>query len=174
MPAPAAGAPSGTAGAAIVLEYVDAAYDADFFVAVRFATGGTLPRRKSVVAAVEDWLGSLDWPRCHDGERVQYPLPETELAVAEWVIGLRAIPRSPAKRGDREFPTVGIYPGLAAFEEGVMAAVVPTLDEKASKYGQLDAPHVIAAWIMSPLASSVSLPTALVGARVPLESGATR
>lgn len=46
---------------------------------------------------------------------------------------------------DRSLRTVAIYPAFAAFEDSVMAAVVPTLDEKASKYGQLDAPHVIAA-----------------------------
>jgi hypothetical protein len=61
--------------------------------------------------------------------------------------------------------------GFAAFEESAMAAVVPTLDEKASKYGQLDAPHVIAAWVMSPLASGFSLPAALFGAQVPIALG---
>jgi hypothetical protein len=171
VPAPTAGMPSASAGSATVMDHVDAAYDADFFVAVRFATGGTLPRRRAVVAEVEAWLGSLAWSRWHDGERARYPLPETELTIAEWRIGLEAIPRSPAKRGDRNFPTVGIYPAFAAFEEPTMAAVVPTLDEKASKYGQLDAPHVIAAWVMSPLASEFSLPTALFGEAVPLAPG---
>jgi hypothetical protein len=49
-----------------------------------------------------------------------------------------------------------------------------TLDEKASKYGQLDAPHVIAAWVMSPSASESSLPVALFGAETPLAWGIMR
>jgi hypothetical protein len=173
VPAPVAGAPSAAAGAGTVIDYVDAAYDGDFVVAVRFVTGGRPPRRRAVVAAVEGWLGSLEWSRWHDGERIRYPLPETELTVPEWVIGLQAIPRSPAKRGERDFPTVGFHPGFAAFEESVMAAVVPALDEKASKYGQFDAPHVIAAWVMSPLASQFSLPVALFGAEVPIARATT-
>lgn len=171
VPVPRSGAPAGPSGAATVIEYVDAAYDPDFFLAVRFASGGALPRRKAVVAAVERWMRGLSWSQWHDGERAHYPLPETELSVGEWVIGLQAIPRSPAKRGDHAFPTVGGYPGFGAFEEAVMAAITPTLDRKASKYGELDAPHVIAAWVVSPLASAFSLPAALFGARMPLAPG---
>jgi hypothetical protein len=171
VPVPTGGSPSADPGARTVIEYVDAAYDADFFVAVRFATGGAAPRRRAVVTEVEGWLGSLEWSQWHDGENIRYPLPETELMVGEWIIGLQAIPRSPAKRGDSDFPTVGFYPGFAAFEESVMAAVAPTLDEKASKYGRLDAPHVIAAWVMSPFASEFSLSAALFGAQVPIAPG---
>jgi hypothetical protein len=171
VPAPATGSSLGPPAANTVIEYVDAAYDADFLLAVRFATGGTLPKRKAVVAAVEQWLGTLQWSRWHDGKGPRYPLAEIELEVNEWTIGLQAIPRSPETRGERDLPTVAVYPGFGAFVESVMAAIVPVLDEKASKYGSLDAPHVIAVWVMSPIASETSLPGALFGGRVPLAAG---
>jgi hypothetical protein len=171
VPAPSEGAAFGPAGGAAVAEFVDAAYDADFFVALRFMEGRALPRKRAVVAAVEQWLGELDWSRYRDGARILPPLPETELEVGGWTIGLQAIPRSPAKRGDRNFPTVGFYPGFGGVVESAVSAVVPTLDEKTVKYGELDAPYVIAAWVMSPLATSPSLASALFGRRVPLDAG---
>ena len=47
--------------------------------------------------------------------------------------------------------------------ESVIGAIGPTLDEKASKYGDLDAPYVIAAWVMSAVATEESLAQALFG-----------
>lgn len=52
-----------------------------------------------------------------------------------------------------------------------MAAVAPTLDEKANKYGELDAPHLVAAWVMSPFAHEAAMASTLFGTRVPLDPG---
>ncbi len=172
VPVPSEGRLDQPAGAARVTEYLDAAYNPDFFVALRFvAGGGPVPRRKAVAAEVERWLAKLDWQLFHDGSTIQYPLPETEIAIGDWLIGLRAYPRSPAERGDRDAPMVRIFPGLSGWPDAIMAAVAPTLDEKANKYGELDAPHIVAAWVMSPFAHEDALASTLFGARVPLAPG---
>jgi hypothetical protein len=153
VPVPSEGVLNQPLGSAAVTEYIEAARSPDFFLMLRFiAGGGPMPRRKKVIAAVESWLATLRWSDFHDGTRAVPVLPETEVAVDDWVIGLRAHPRSPDGRGDTSAQTIATFPGMAASPDAVMAATVPTLDEKASKYGELDVPHVIAAWVMSPYA----------------------
>jgi hypothetical protein len=172
VPVPQEGRLKQPPGAATVTEYLGAAHSPDFFMGLRFITGGgPVPRRRAVATQVERWLNGLDWELFHDGRTVRYPLPETEIAVGDWLIGLRAYPRSPADRGNRDAPMVRIFQGLSGFPDAIMAAVAPTLDEKASKYGELDAPHVIAAWVMSPFAHEGGLASTLFGTRVPLEPG---
>ncbi len=171
MPTPATGEKQ-PKSVATVLEYVDAAFNPDFYLAVRFVSAGAeTPKRKVVVAKVEQWLAGFRWDDFRDASGMRQPGPEAEVTIDDWVIGLKAIPRSPIARGDRSFPTIGFYPGGAAWVEAVVAATGPTLDEKASKYGDLDAPYLLAAWVMSPLASESSLAYALFGAEVPVELG---
>jgi hypothetical protein len=172
VPVPSEGTLDQPPGSATVTEYVDAADSPDFLLSLRFiAGGGPTPRRKRVIAEVERWLETLSWSDFHDGRRATPVLPETEVAVDDWVIGLRAHPRSPADRGNPNGPTIAVFPGMAAFPDAVMAATVPTLDEKASKYGELDAPHVIAAWVMSPFAHERQVGSALYAADLPLGTG---
>jgi len=172
LPVPSEGRLDQPAGAATVTEYLGAAYNPDFFLALRFiAGGGPVPRRKAVAAEVERWLSELDWQLFHDGSTIQYPLPENEITVDDWLIGLQAYPRSPVDRGNRDAPMVRIFPGISGWPDAIMAAVAPTLDEKASKYGELDAPHVVAAWVMSPFAHEDALASTLFGTRVPLDPG---
>jgi hypothetical protein len=171
-PVPSEGRLNQRPGSATVIEYVEAADSPDFLLALRFvAGGGPTPRRNRVVAEVERWLRTLRWSDFHDGRQAVRIVPETEIAVDEWVIGLRAHPRSPDDRGNRNAPTIGIYPGMAAWPDAVMAATVPALDEKASKYGVLDAPHAIAAWVMSPYAHEHQVCSALFAADLPLKAG---
>jgi len=172
VPAPSEGTLHQPPGSATVTEYIEAARSPDFVLMLRFiAGGGPMPRRKKVIAAVERWLETLSWSDCHDGTQPAPVLPETEVAVDDWVIGLRAHPRSPDDRGDASAPTIAAFPGMAAFPDAVMATTVPTLDEKASKYGELDAPHVIAAWVMSPYAHEHHVYSALHAAELPLDAG---
>lgn len=172
VPVPSEGMLNQPPGSATVTEYIEAASSPDFFLMLRFiAGGGPMPRRKKVIAAVERWLATLTWSHFHDGTRPAQVLPETEVAVDDWVIGLRAHPRSPDGRGDTSAPTIATFPGMAAFPDAVMAAAVPALDEKASKYGDLDAPHVIAAWVMSPYAHEHRVYSALHSAELPLDAG---
>ena len=172
MPTPSTDDDRQPKSVATVLEYVNAAFNPDFYVAVTFVRAGAeTPRRRAVVAAVEKWVAPLRWDDFRDDSGMRQLGPEVELPVRDWVIGLRAIPRPPQTRGDRSFPTVGIYPGMSAWVESVIATIGPALDEKATKYGDLDAPYVIAAWVMSAVATEASLARALFGVALPVDPG---
>jgi hypothetical protein len=66
---------------------------------------------------------------------------------------------------------IGIYPGMSGSPDAVAIAIQPKLDEKANKYGDHDAPYVIAMWAMSAFASDRTAPQALFGIAMPLETG---
>jgi hypothetical protein len=97
MPNPRASRSNESKGSNTVIEYIEAAFDADFSVGVRFVAGsGSVPSKKQVVRDVEGWLSSLSWSDPLDGGiDPRSPRPETELRIRNWVIGLRAWPRSP-------------------------------------------------------------------------------
>lgn len=177
MPSPStADLPAEPKSVRIVLEYVDAAFDPDFFLQVRFVTPGPdTPKKAAVVAATEEWLRHFEWDEWWQGEiSVRYRYPEAELRLRGWVLGLRALPKPPGRRDDPTFPTIGSYPAMGGWPDSVADAMGPKLDQKASKYGDLDAPYVIALWVMSVLASARTAPQALFGIAMPLEPGRHR
>ena len=60
MPNPRAGRSNESKGSKTVIEYMDAAFDPDFSLSVRFVTGsGNVPSKKQVVRKVEGWLATL-------------------------------------------------------------------------------------------------------------------
>ena len=91
-----------------MIEYIDAAFDPDFSLSVRFVAGsGSVPSKKGCTPGVEGWLANLTWndpPAARLDPRS--PPPKTELRVRDWVIGLRARPRPLDRRGDRKLPMI--------------------------------------------------------------------
>ncbi len=173
MPNPRAGRFKGSKGSKTVIEYVDAAFDPNFSVSLRFVAGsGSVPSKKEVVRVVESWLANQTWSDPSDtGLDPRSPRPEAELRIREWVIGVRAWPRPPDRRGDRKFPTIVTYPGMSGYPAAVSAGIRPVLDEKASKYGDLEAPYILAVWVMSPIASESTPAEALFGLTLPIDDG---
>jgi len=173
MPNPRAGRSKESKGSRTVIEYIDAAFDPDFSVSLRFVAGsGSVPSKKEVVRVVQAWLANQTWnDPAEAGLDPRSPHPETELGVREWVIGVRAWPRPPDRRGDRKFPTIVTYPGMSGFPAAVSAGIRPVLDEKASKYGDLEAPYLLAVWVMSPMASESTPAEALFGIALPISDG---
>jgi hypothetical protein len=173
MPNPRAGRSKEAPGASRIFECVDAAFHPDFSLSVEFvAGGGSIPSRHEVVRAVEDWLATLDWDDV-SGARVDSPRPrqETQLGIREWVIGVRAWARPAHLRGDEAFPMIVSYPGMTGFPAAVSAGIRPLLEEKARKYGDLNAPYILAFWVMSPMASETTPAEALFGIEMPLDEG---
>lgn len=173
MPNPRAGRSNESKGAKTVVDYVDAAFDPDFSLSLRFVVGGGgVPSKKEVVREVEGWLANQTWnDPSETGLDPRSPRPETELRIREWVIGIRAWPRPPDRRGDRRFPTIVTYPGMSGYPAAVSAGIRPVLDGKASKYGDLEAPYVLAVWVMSPMASESTPAEALFGIALPVGDG---
>jgi hypothetical protein len=173
MPSASSGAPAGPKGITTIMEYVNEAYHPDFFLKIRFVSPGTdLPKKTEIVAAVQTWLSCLNWDEWwRGGLSPEVPYPEAELPVRDWILGLRALPRAPQNRADEAYPMVGIYPSISGWPDAIADELKPKLDEKANKYGDLDAPYVVAVWIMSAMASALTTPQALFGLGMPLEEG---
>jgi hypothetical protein len=173
MPSPPLNEPTQPGSVRTVSEYIDGAHDPDFFLKLRFVVPGEqTPRKSQVVSAVQGWLRSLDWQEWwRGGLSPSIAYPEAELPVRGWLLGLRALPRAPDRRGEHGSRMIGMYPSVTGFVQSVAEAIKPTLDEKASKYGDLDAPYVIAVWTMATMASDETAPQALFGIDMPLEAG---
>jgi hypothetical protein len=178
MTTPSSLEPSQPGSVRIVVDHVDSAHDPDFFLKLRFVIAGDqTPRKAEVVRAVQTWLRSLDWQEWwRGGLSPDIPYPEAELPVRGWLLALRALPRAPDRRGEKgeHSRMIGMYPSVTGFVESVAEAIKPKLDEKANKYGDLDAPYVIALWTMATLASDETAPEALFGIDIPLETGRHR
>lgn len=176
MPSASEGEPSEPGSVRTVLEYLDAAVNDDFYLKVRFVTAGKeTPKKIEVVSVVQAWLSSLAWSDWwHETDGVEAQRPEAELPVRDWLLGLTALPRSPARRGVRDAPMIVVYLGITGWPDAVADQVGPKLEEKANKYGDLDAPYVIASWFMSAFASEGTAAQTLFGISVPWEDGRHR
>jgi len=141
---------------AAVFDWVDAAFDPDFVVSLDIARAGRdTPSKQSVVAGLEKWLAGLDWAPLHAclerGDRVA--MPETQLPAGEWLLAYRAYPRPAARRGDRSYRTLALYPVSGAFcGSGIASAVATKVREKGRRYERLDAPLIVALRVMSMIA----------------------
>lgn len=173
MPNPSSVEPQQPGSVKTVMEYIESARNPDFFLKVRFiAPNRDTPGKRDVVQAVQGWLSCLDWDEWwRGGLSPDIAYPEVELSVRGWVLGLRALPRSPDRRGGDVASMIGMYPAITGFPDSVADAISPTLDDKANKYGDLDAPYIVAVWTMSTMASDDTAPQALFGVAMPLETG---
>ena len=146
-----------------LIEYIDQVAADGYWLSVRFAAGGPeLPRKRLVQAEVSKWLHGLD---ASDQTNLG---SSTELRVGEWTIGLSAHVRR--SKGPRR-GSVGGFPGGGGFPDAMADALVPTLEDKSNRYGDLDAPYVLAVWVMSAMSSPETLPRALFGASLTVADG---
>jgi hypothetical protein len=148
-----------------VTEYVIEAFRPQFRLRLRHVIPGpNVPRKKAVIRAVGGWLDSLDWTELWKGDPQSSIYPETELHVGDgWQIGLTAIPLDPSLQSPEPRPMIFSYPGGGGYPDGLGAAVLPLLVEKTRKYGELDAPLVIAMWVVDLMANPETAPLALFG-----------
>lgn len=148
-----------------VTDAVNEAYHPDFALRLeQIAVGAQQPPRRMIVAAVERWLATLDWEteraRINDSRRdpVHLEVRGTHLFVAPW-------PRAPEVRGDPTFQTIATYPG----QGGVLnepPMILDDLRDKASKFGQLDKPYVIAILCLRDFVTESDVEQALFGPEV--------
>jgi hypothetical protein len=157
----------------IVTEYINTAHRPQFWLRLRYLIPGqNVPKKREVVAAVEGWLDSLDWDDLWAGDLGSSIHPETELHVGDgWKIGLTALPIERSGPANPRRPMIAIYPGSGGYLDGLGSAVLPKLKEKSSKYGELDAPLLIAVWVLDLMANPETAPLALFGAWFDLDAG---
>lgn len=146
-------------------EAINDAYHPDFLIRLRrVAVGEQDPPRQAVAAAVQKWMDGLDL----EEEKGQTGYGERDPDVIE-VAGTHIIvlpwPRSEEMRGKPDFPTVATYPP----DGGILSEGPPILDDlraKASKFGKLDKPYVIALLLRRGFATERDVEEALFGPEV--------
>jgi hypothetical protein len=165
-----------TASAGTVTEYVTEAFRRQFRLRLRHVIpGANVPRKKAVIGAVEGWLDSLDWSDLWKGSAETSIYEETELHIGDgWQIALTAIPLDPSLQSDEIRPMIFSYPGGGGYPDALGEAVLPLLIEKTSKYGELDAPLVVAMWVVETMANPETAPLALFGAWLETNDGSHR
>lgn len=164
------------ASVATVTEYVNEAFRSQFRLRLRhIIPGPNFPRRKAVIRAVGDWLDSLDWADLWKGAPQKSVYPETELHISDgWQIKLAAIPLDPSCQSDEPRSMIFSYPGFIGYPDGLGEAVLPLLVEKTSKYGELDAPLMVAMWVVDLMANPHTAPLALFGSWFSVKGGTHR
>lgn len=103
------------------------------------------PAIKKCLPAVQRWLDSLDLNEASellDAQRFD-DLPEYVIEDRGWSIRVTALPRGHESRGEASGRPIAFYPIESGSFDG-RAPVLASLREKAGRYGELDAPYVIA------------------------------
>jgi hypothetical protein len=156
-----------------VVEYVNDAFHPDFLLQLQYVIPGRqMPRKIAVRNAVLDWLNNLSWDLLWSGDLSSSERPEGRIRAGDgWEIGLKALPSPPEIRSRTKRPMIFSYRGSIGYPDALGPAILPTLYEKANKYGDLDAPLVIAVWIMETMASQDTAVLALFGSWFSLDAG---
>jgi hypothetical protein len=167
-----AGLPTDPRGTGQLYDWINSARDPNFFVRAEVLEAGeTPPRRRQVTEPLEAWLQGLagDWRRLRDemenGNVESHPTRVIE--VRSWRLLFEAFPKSEKQRIEDAMPMIGIYRGQAAWEGESAEFVRAKLHGKATHYGDLDAPMVVALHDLTPFASRGVMREALLGLERP-------
>ena len=171
-PNPGMGDPRRPGSLTTVREYVTQAFHPDYRLRLRYIFDGKdTPSKVQVRDAVVGWLNQHLWEDCWAGRMAASAQPGADLEVGDgWVIGVDAIPLEPEMRG-KEGGMVWFGESRSSYPEALGPAIVPQLEDKAMRYGDLGAPPVIAIWVRDTFAGPETAPLALFGHRVTAEPG---
>jgi len=135
----------------VVYETIDKMNSPNFFIGVEVASSSTTaPAGRKWRDALERWLSGLDPDAI--GEQMKPggldDLPRIKLSDAGWNVEFQAIPKSPAARGKAGIRPIGLqhFPFQVCNED---EWVKNAIKEKATKYGALTLPYVIAINVLS-------------------------
>jgi hypothetical protein len=160
MPTPPTGERNQGPDLATVIEFIDEAYHPAWRLSLRHVIAGKqTPRKVAVRDVVVGWLDTFD----ADQWLQRNGRPETKLRVDDWQITLAAFPLAPGDRLRAHKRMIWIGPGGAGYPEALGVPIKKTLSAKANKYGDLEAPLIIAMWVMNMMADEDTAPLALFG-----------
>jgi len=130
-----------------IFERIDTALDSpNFFLEIRFEReGAELPSDVELVRPLSAWLQTLDPDEVGERLKAASRLAKIPMCVVEargWIIRLRAVPKKVEARGGTGRP-LGVFPGKAGVVDE-QAPIVSALRRKATRYGELDRPYVVA------------------------------
>lgn len=140
-------------------------YHPDFAIRIRgLVAPDNQPRRRDIVRAVNEWLGTLDW----DEEMARRNNPHAEphqIVVGECHLFLSPWAKNESERGRPDFPPVLSGPTRGGIVNEP-PAILDDLREKASAYGELDRPYVIAVLVLRDFSTNHDVEQALFGPEV--------
>jgi len=135
----------------IVYETIDKMNSPNFFIGVEVhGSPDTPPPGRKWRTFLEEWLSRLDPDAI--GEKLKSGglegLPSTALNHNGWNVTFQAIPKSPKARGKQGIRPIGIrFSGFQECKEDEW--IRNAIKEKATKYGNLDLPYIIAINVLS-------------------------
>jgi hypothetical protein len=135
----------------VVYETIDKMNSPNFWVGVKVdSSTAVAPPGRKWRGQLERWLAGIDPDAI--GEQLKVGglevLPLITLSDAGWNVEFQAIPKSPAARGERGVRPLGLY--NFGFQELTLDEWVKNaIREKATRYGNLSVPYLIAINILS-------------------------
>lgn len=149
----------------VVYETIDKMNSPNFFIGVKVhGSPNTPPPGRKWRAFLENWLSELD-PDAIDEKRKSdalKDLPSTTLNHDGWTITFQANPKPPKTRGKPGIRPIGIrFLGFEKLKEDEY--IRNAVKEKATKYGHLDFPYVIAINVLSIFSHDQMVMNALFG-----------
>lgn len=135
----------------VVYETIDKMNSPNFWVGVKVnSSSATAPPGRKWRSQLERWLAGLDPDAI--GEQLKpgglEDLPRITLSDAGWNVEFQAIPKSPAARGECGVRPLGLYSfGFQECKEDEW--VKNAIKEKATRYGDLNVPYLIAINVLS-------------------------
>lgn len=150
-----------------IMDALNRGTNRNFYVGIEFEQLGVQrPKDQHVYRPIEEWLATLD----PDEATVVYErtgaLPEKLFSVREWRFRCRAYPVKPDARSDS---AAGRLLGHGPITGGFLddrEQLVDTLKQKRGKYGELDAPLVVAVNCASSFMEDDDIASALYGRSV--------
>lgn len=149
----------------VVYETIDKMNSPNFFIGVKVhGSPNTPPPGRKWRAFLENWLSELDSDAV--GEKIKSDgledLPSATLNNDGWTITFQAIPKSPEARGKPGIRPIGVrFFGFEQLKEDEY--IRNAVKEKATKYGNLDFPYVIAINVLSIFSHDQMVMDALFG-----------
>jgi hypothetical protein len=150
---------------AVVLDAVNDVVSRDFWVSISFrSVGPDQLAKREIVVPLRQWLGGLDREEVLKVQAGSRRLPTKDIAARGWLIHFRAIPKG-TPGISRNSRLIGIGPGVAGYVNDAAATRRAVL-AKSSRYGELEAPFVIALLPASPVLSEEDVYGAMFGSSV--------
>lgn len=146
-----------------IMDAINKAHHQNFFVGLNFGTVGLeRPSVSEITAPVIRWLDGLDPDVVAATYEAGQRLPEFKLSVRDWEITFSAIPvkKSARQESDRRLLGMGPYSGGYVNDREMLRK---TFSRKRGRYGQLNAPFVLAVLSMSTFLEDTDVEQALFG-----------
>jgi hypothetical protein len=147
---------------AVVLDAINELEDPNFRLWVTVGSAGPeQPKKREIVEPLRRWLTRLNRERVRAAMQAGSELPSYDIETRGWKLNFRAIAKSEPgfEPGDR---TVGVGPMSVGWVSDV-ADVRAAIERKKSRYGELDAPLVLAVMPVSPTFDDEDAVSVLLG-----------